>query len=340
MLERLRRIARHGEEAPRQTAGGGVVGRDVAAHGVLRAAVADDHLALHDARCAGDRVRLLQVDRRLHVPHGGAGVRVQRHQPAVEQAHEDEAVVERHATVHGAAAQTGAAGRRKLRVPRPLHRAGARIEREHRAPRPGRVEHAVRHQRRGFERAGHAEFGGPRACQPRRPSPRRFASAGCSASPHSRGRMTATRPRARRRSDRSVTAAGRDWASTPAERAASTARTIMVRRIRCGTSRDDSRGVGRATATMWRSSDRSSTNVAAGGGSARRAAAHAGRRGRVAEERDQLFGERGPEVVDAGNARGVGVESSRRRGRCRWPRAAPGSERSMLSTTVLRCWSR
>ena len=117
MLERLRRIAGHREEAPRQPAGRRVVGRDVAADGVLGAAVADDHLALHDARRAGDRVRLLEIDRRLHVPHGRAGVGVERHQAAVEQAHEHEAVVERDAAVHGAAAEPGAAGRRQLRDP-------------------------------------------------------------------------------------------------------------------------------------------------------------------------------------------------------------------------------
>ena len=57
MLERLGRIAGNGVEAPRQLAGLRVVGGDVAADGVLRAAVADDHFALDDARRHRDRVR-------------------------------------------------------------------------------------------------------------------------------------------------------------------------------------------------------------------------------------------------------------------------------------------
>ena len=56
-LERLRRIAGNDVEPPRLVAGLGVVGGHVAAHAVeLGAAVADDDLALDDARRAGDHV--------------------------------------------------------------------------------------------------------------------------------------------------------------------------------------------------------------------------------------------------------------------------------------------
>ena len=50
MLERLRRIARHGVEPPRQLAVRGIVGGHISADGVFGTAVADDDLALVDAR--------------------------------------------------------------------------------------------------------------------------------------------------------------------------------------------------------------------------------------------------------------------------------------------------
>src|SRR6185436_19012055 len=49
-LERLRRIAGHDVEAPDELAGLGIVRRHEAAHAELGAAVADDHLAVDDAR--------------------------------------------------------------------------------------------------------------------------------------------------------------------------------------------------------------------------------------------------------------------------------------------------
>jgi hypothetical protein len=62
-FERLRRIARYGVKAPAELAAVGVIGRDVAAHAELGAAVADQHFAFDDARCTGDRVRLALIDR-------------------------------------------------------------------------------------------------------------------------------------------------------------------------------------------------------------------------------------------------------------------------------------
>ena len=67
--KRLARVARHGEPAPLLLAGRRVVGGDVAAHAVLGAAVADDHLALEDPRRAGDGVATLAVDDRVLLPH-------------------------------------------------------------------------------------------------------------------------------------------------------------------------------------------------------------------------------------------------------------------------------
>ena len=83
--KRLRRIAGHDVEPPRLLAGVGVVGGDVAAHAVeFAAAVADDHLALDDARRAGDGV--VAADRRgLHDPVHVPGRGVEGDEAAVEQ---------------------------------------------------------------------------------------------------------------------------------------------------------------------------------------------------------------------------------------------------------------
>src|SRR5690606_19074458 len=71
-LERLRRVAGHGIEAPDELARARVVRRHETAHAELCAAVADQHLAVVHAGRAGDRVGL--VDRgRLHLPDRLAG---------------------------------------------------------------------------------------------------------------------------------------------------------------------------------------------------------------------------------------------------------------------------
>src|SRR3989475_4460149 len=70
-------------------AGLGVIGRDIAAHAVLGAAVADQHLALDDARRARDGVRVGAVDDGVLLPDLLARGRVQRHQAAIEGSHID-----------------------------------------------------------------------------------------------------------------------------------------------------------------------------------------------------------------------------------------------------------
>src|SRR5690606_26922394 len=90
-LEAVGRIAGHGVEAPGHLAAAGVIGGDIAAHAELGAAVADQHLALHHARRAGDGVGLRLVDRD-HLPDFLAGLRVERDEAAVDGADEDLAV--------------------------------------------------------------------------------------------------------------------------------------------------------------------------------------------------------------------------------------------------------
>ena len=128
VLERQRRIAGHGEEAPELRAGLRVVRGDVAAHAELRAAVADHHLALHHARRRRDRVGLRAVDRDDFPVHG-AGRGVERDEPAVERADEHGAVPDRDAAVHDVAAGVAAPLARHLRIVLPQLLAGDGVER-------------------------------------------------------------------------------------------------------------------------------------------------------------------------------------------------------------------
>ncbi len=80
VLEAFGRIAGHDEPAPVELAGLGVVGRQVATLLEFGAALADQHLALGDARRAGDGVRLARLDG-ADVPHHLAGGRIERDQP-------------------------------------------------------------------------------------------------------------------------------------------------------------------------------------------------------------------------------------------------------------------
>ena len=58
----LRRITGDGVEAPDHFSGGSIVSRDIAAHAILSAAVADQHFAFHDSRSSGDGVREVRID--------------------------------------------------------------------------------------------------------------------------------------------------------------------------------------------------------------------------------------------------------------------------------------
>ena len=152
VLESVRRVARHGVEAPRPLAGLRVVGVDVAADAVLGAAVADDDLALRDPRRAGDRVH-----RVLGHGHRGpdlfARLGVDGDQAAVERGGDHLAAVERRSAVHGVAAGLHRDGAGHLRVVRPQRLAGDGVHRVDHVPGAGRVHHAVDDQRRGLETA-------------------------------------------------------------------------------------------------------------------------------------------------------------------------------------------
>ncbi len=146
-LERLRGVARHRVEAPRELAGRAVVGGDVAAHAVLRAAVADQHLVLDDARGAGDRVRLRRVDRDDR-PGFLAGLGVEGDEASVEGSDVDAALPGRDAAVDHVAAGAGSDGAGHLRVVLPEELAGAGVDRLHLAPGARGVEDPVDGERR------------------------------------------------------------------------------------------------------------------------------------------------------------------------------------------------
>ena len=161
ILEGLARVARHREPAPFLLARFGVVGRDVAAHAILRATVADHHVALEDARRAGDGVGACVVDERIRPSSARPGRRVERDQPAIEGADEDLALVERDAAVDDIAAGPVAQLARHLRVVGPQALARARIDRMDDAPRGRDIHDAVDNERRGLDAAGGFEVVGP-----------------------------------------------------------------------------------------------------------------------------------------------------------------------------------
>ena len=153
VFKRLAGVARHAVPAPDLLAGFGVVGGDVAAHAVLGAAVADDHLALEHARRAGAGVGALLAFDGVLFPDHLAGDCVQRDQPSVERAHVDLALPQRHAAVDHVAAALRSHRAVHLRVVRPQLLAGARVNGVHHAPGRGDVHHAVDHDGRGLHAA-------------------------------------------------------------------------------------------------------------------------------------------------------------------------------------------
>ena len=161
VLEAVGRIAGHGIEAPCELAGVGVVGRDVAAHAELGAAVADQHLAFDDARRAGDRVRLRAVDG-VDVPELLSRGRIERDQPAVERADEDLAFPQRDAAIDDVAASVDGPFAGHFGIVGPQRLARRRVEGVDFAPRGRDVENAVRDQRRRLLAATRVEVGEPR----------------------------------------------------------------------------------------------------------------------------------------------------------------------------------
>ena len=147
-------IARHDPETPRLLAGVRVVGRDVTACGVvLRAAVADEHLAVEDFRCAGDVVTATRVDRH-RLPHFFTGVTIQPDEAAIDRG-DDQLVLPHGRTLvlipHDAQAIAGV--RDRLRIVFPQDLAADRVNRACDGIAAGKVDHPVDDERRGEQRA-------------------------------------------------------------------------------------------------------------------------------------------------------------------------------------------
>ena len=123
------RIAGDGVEAPGAVAGGGVIGIEEAADGMVAAGDADHHLAVGDARRHGDGVPILRIGH-ARFPDHLAGEGVQRFQAPVDHGREDHAVIDREAAVDDAAAELGTdGGLIHFRIPAPEFLAGAGIQR-------------------------------------------------------------------------------------------------------------------------------------------------------------------------------------------------------------------
>ncbi|KAI3488620.1 hypothetical protein L1887_47391 [Cichorium endivia] len=150
VLVGLGRVARHRVEAPGHLAGLGIVGGEEAAHAVLGAAVADDHLALHHPRRAGDAVGLARGGGLL-APDLAAGLGVQGDQATVQGADVDLAVPQGDAAVDRVAAGVAGAAAIDLGIELPQALAAAQVHGHHPAPGQRGVEHAVGHQRGGLQ---------------------------------------------------------------------------------------------------------------------------------------------------------------------------------------------
>src|SRR6185312_11597593 len=103
VLEAVLRVARHRVEAPVELSRFRVVGAEVTAHPVFTAGLANEHLSLGNARCAGYRVVLALVDGQ-HGPGLFAGTCIDGHQAAIERPQIDLAVPRGDAAIDGAAA--------------------------------------------------------------------------------------------------------------------------------------------------------------------------------------------------------------------------------------------
>ncbi len=166
MLEPLLRIPRRGEEPPGQLAGVGVKGGDEATYAEIGAAVADDHLALHHPRRAGDGVVGLAV--------GGVGLPdlaaagVEGEQTAVQRADEHLALPEGHAAIDRLAAAHPQPVGRDLWIEHPQFASRPAIEGVDDAIGGADVEHPIDHERRRLDAAARiAQRGLPGQSQPR-----------------------------------------------------------------------------------------------------------------------------------------------------------------------------
>ncbi len=164
ILEAVLRVPWHGVEAPRQLARCSIVGGKIAAHAVLAAAVADQHLAFHDARRAGDGVRLGAIDG-VHLPAPAAGARVEADESPVERREVDRSLPDGDSTVDRIAAGVAAPLARHLRVVLPELLAGLRVQRIHDAPHARRVHDSVHDDRGGLQPAQRAGGVRPREAE-------------------------------------------------------------------------------------------------------------------------------------------------------------------------------
>ena len=156
----VRRIARHGVEAPDLIAGFGIIGGDIAARAQFRAAIANQHLALHHAWCAGDGGGSRLIDRD-HGPHRLAGLDVQRDQPPVERPDIELSIVQRRTTIADVAAPLGAEFAGHFGVVTPDQLSAHRVQGKDLGPGGRYIDDPVLFQRGAFLRAIGVEFMGP-----------------------------------------------------------------------------------------------------------------------------------------------------------------------------------
>ena len=143
------RLSRNRIEPPGELARLHVIRTDIATHGILGTAIADDDLARDQPGRARDGVVLRLVDR-IDDPQFLACLRIERDQPPIEGAKENAAVLHGHAAIdHVAAAlRTGLARHLGIVGPEKLPRCS--IKRLHLRPGRGREELPAHHDRGGF----------------------------------------------------------------------------------------------------------------------------------------------------------------------------------------------
>ena len=137
------RVAGDGEETPGLLSGRGVIRGDIAADAEFGAAVADDDLALDDARRPGDRVVALVVDDGIDRPDLLAGPGVERFEAPVIDADIDPALPYGDAAVRRIATAAALNAAIDLGVVFPQQLAVGRVERIDHAVGARRVEHAI-----------------------------------------------------------------------------------------------------------------------------------------------------------------------------------------------------
>jgi hypothetical protein len=139
-------------ERPQQLAVLGVERLEEAAHAVLAAVGADQHLALDDGGRHRFRVALFRIGD-LRLPQQLAGLRVERDELGVERAHEQPVALDRDAPVVRTAAKRR--DRTHLVLVVPVFLAGRRVDRVHVVERRRQEHHAVDDDRRGLHRLQH-----------------------------------------------------------------------------------------------------------------------------------------------------------------------------------------